>query len=218
MAILTKAAPGAAEASGVGGKKHAIRGRAPTKQNINLATVGMKRTRWWLVILALILIFAAAAAIGKFLVYDRLMEVSAAQSEAENVHIQLMDTYRRIESYGDLNDTFAHYTYSGFTAEELGRVDRVAVADILQRVVLTSGDVSRWELKGNVLTLTLEGNTLQSINLMAQRLLQEDIVSYCEVNTATTNSRTRLIEELGGERVSANIVAYLMKPEEVTEK
>ena len=218
MAILTKAAPGAAEASGVGGKKRAIRGRAPTKQNINLATVGMKRTRWWLVILALILIFAAATAIGKFLVYDRLMEVSTAQSEAEDVHIQLMDTYRRIESYGDLNDTFAHYTYSGFTAEELGRVDRVAVADMLQRVVLTSGDVSRWELKGNVLTLTLEGNTLQSINLMAQRLLQEDIVSYCEVNTATTNSRTRLIEELGGERVSANIVAYLMKPEEVTEK
>ena len=214
MPILTNSRQADAAPSGAAKKPAAFRGRVPNKANINLALVGIKRTRWWLFALVLVLILAAAAAIGKFLVYDRLEAVSAAQAEVAQVRKQIDEYNAKIEAYGELNELFAHYTFSGMTAEEQNRVDRVAAMEMIQRVVMPRTDVSQWQISGNRLTMTVEGDTLQQINLTAQKLLEEEMVSYCEVNTATTDARTRLLEN-STERVAATIVVYLVKPEEV---
>ena len=191
------------------------RGRMPAKTSINFAEIGVKRTKWWLAFPAIILILLAAFAIGKFLVYDRLAEVSAAEAEAVQAHQQLMDCYKRIDSYGELNDIYAHYTYSGMTTEELSRVDRAAVMDLLETTVFPRTEVSNWSLKGNKLVLSIEGETLQEINLTVQYLLESDMVDYCEVNTAATDGAWRTNTETLIENVTANIAVYLVKPQEV---
>ncbi len=195
-----------------------FRGRVPTKTEINFAQIGVRRVRWWLLILCVLLALAAIAAFVKFLVYDKLEEVSAAQAEAAQVRSQLDESYRRIDSYGELNEIYAHYTYSGMTEEELARVDRVAVMDLLQRVVLPRTEVNSWILKENQLKLSIEGDTLKDINDTVQLLMEDELVNYCEVNTATTDVKDKKDLESSGDKVTANIIVYLSKAEEVAEK
>lgn len=218
MAFLTKPKQDGAPQPGTVKRPASFHGRVPTKPNINFALVGVKRTRWWLVILVLVLILAAAAAVAKFLVIDRFAEVSAAQAEAEAVRLQCEESYHRIAAYGELNDVYAHYTYSGMTEEELARVDRSDVMDLLQRVILPRTEVSDWNLTENRLSISIEGKTLQDINATVQKLLEDELVSYCEVSTATTETGTSRYQRLNPDMVSANVVVYLAKPEEVAEK
>ncbi len=194
-----------------------FRGRVPTKPDINFAAVGVKRLQWWVIALSVLVAVLLVAAFVKFLVFDKLAAVTAAQAEASDVQNQLQECYRRIDSYGELNDVYAHYTYSGMTEEELGRVDRVAVMDLLRRVVFPRTQIGAWTLKGNRLSLSIEGSTLQEINETVQQLLEEDLVSYCEVNTAATENYYDDRDTIA-ERVTANIVVYLTQPEEVEAK
>ncbi len=212
MATKTASAPAGIRTAKAAGM---ARGKAPTKTDINFADLGVKHSRWYLAVLGIIVILLAAAAIAKFAVIDRLAEVDLARSEASVVQAQLDLCNARIESYGELNDQYAHYTYSGMTAEELGRVDRVEVVSLLERVVYPRTDVTDWSLTGNKLSLTIQGRTLQKINDTVQKLQADSMVDYWEVNTATTGEKARNADK--EEKVSANIVIYLQKPEEVEE-
>ena len=200
-------------------RKAAVRGRVPNKQSINLAMVGVKKTNWGLVILVLVLIFVALGAAGKFLILDRVMEVKAAEAEADDVLLQINMVNMKIKQYGEMNDIYAHYTYTGMTEEERTRVDRTEVMNLLQRTVILRTDVSKWDLSGNLLTVTVTGDTLEDINVTAQKLRDDPFVNYCQVNTARTNTVSKYAYELdSAERVAAVIVAYLNNPEEVAEK
>jgi hypothetical protein len=200
-------------------RKAAVRGRVPNKQSINLAMVGVKKTNWALVILVLVLIFVALGAAGKFLILDRLAEVRAAEAEADEVLTQINMVNMKIQQYGEMNDIYAHYTYTGMTEEERTRVERTEVMNLLQRTVILRTDVSKWDLSGNLLTVTVTGDTLEDINMTAQKLRDDPFVNYCQVNTAKTNTVTKYAYELDtAERVAAVIVAYLNRPEEVAEK
>ncbi len=165
-------------------KKQKMRGKLPTKRSINLATVDVKRINWWLAAPSLLIILAACAVFAKFAVADRFIAVSEARAEVARLQSELDEAVALKESFGDLNDRYAHYTYSGMTEEELGRVDRVEVMELLRRDVLPRTQVDSWSVNGNVLTLSVSGRTLQEINEMMQVLLVDDIVDYCTVSTA----------------------------------
>ena len=181
--------------------------------------VGVKKTNWALVVLVLVLIFLALGAAGKFLILDRLAEVKAAEAEADDVLLQINMVNMKIQQYGEMNDIYAHYTYTGMTEEERTRVERTEVMNLLQRTVILRTDVSKWDLSGNLLTVTVTGDTLEDINMTAQKLRDDPFVNYCQVNTAKTNTVTKYAYELDtAERVAAVIVAYLNRPEEVAEK
>ncbi len=181
-------------------------GKLPSKTTINLATVGQKKVNYAVVIPTFIIAIAVIALASKFLVIDRLAEVSAAQAQAAALQKQLDEAYEELESYGDLNETYAHYTYSGFTEEELTRSSRVAVLQLIRSKVLPSVTLDSWALSGNELTLVISGDSLQKINLLAQELNDDELVSYCTVNTANT-SDALLSSRL--EAVSARILVYL---------
>lgn len=84
---------------------------------------------------ALLVIVAGAGAIGKFAVADRLIEVSRQQSAVSSLQQQVDAANAYIESLGDLQDTYAHYSYQGFTMDEAGYMNRPEVMQLLQDVV-----------------------------------------------------------------------------------
>ncbi len=200
-----------------GKAKKISRGQLPSKKSIDLATVGAKPARVAISIPLLILIIVAALAIGKFAVLDRLNALSSAKAEVASLEQQLADGYAKIEEYGELTEEYAHYTFADMTEDELTRADRVAVLDMIRRVVIPAADVSAWELKGNELTLTLTSNTLQEINLIAQKIEEEKIVDFCTVTTAATRDSQYRRSEDTDNRVTAKIIVYLNEMErEVT--
>ena len=168
-------------------KANRVRGRLPVKKSINLALVGQKKTRVTTVLLAVILIIIAAAAIGKFLVMDRLAEVDREEQKVRDLRTELSAANAKLDSFGELQETYAHYTFADMTGEEMRRVERSDVVDLIERVVLPAAELNSWNVKENQLTLNVTMDTLQDTNLLAQILNDEAMVEFATVKNAVTN-------------------------------
>lgn len=192
------------------------RGQMPTKRTINLATLGEKPVRMGLAVPGIILVLIAAALFSKFFVVDRLMEVSAAQGEVAALQSRIDAGNRELADFDDLSNLYAHYTYSGFTSEELNRTDRVKVLELIRSMVIPYAEISSWTLNGNQLVINMSADSLQQINLIAQQLEAQDLVDYCTVNTADTNNNTRNnTEKEEFDTVRARVSAFLNSGAEV---
>lgn len=165
---------------------------------------GVEKKHYALAVPALLVIVAGAGAIGKFAVADRLIEVSRQQSAVSSLQQQVDAANAYIESLGDLQDTYAHYSYQGFTMDEAGYMNRPEVMQLLQDVVFPKVKAGSWSLEGGQLTLPVTGATLEDINQLAQELNAQDLVEYCTVTTAATDNM-----EGQSEAVTGQITIYL---------
>ena len=196
------------KAAKTGSRKFSL-AQMPTKTSINLAAVGQKKVNYKIAIPAFILLVAAIVLFSKFLVIDRLAEVAAAQNKVNELQSRLDVGYNELAGFEDLNDKYAHYTYSGFTEEELTRTSRVEVLRLIRRVVLPKVSLNAWSLSSNELNLDVTANTLQEINMLAQALQEDSLVNYCTVNNANTNEQRTVNGEDIDETVSARVLVYL---------
>lgn len=190
------------------------RGPIPSKRTINLATLGEKPVRMGLAIPGIILVLLAAAVFAKFLVIDRLNEVSDAQNVVSGLQSQINSGYKELADFDDLSNLYAHYTYSGFTSEELNRTDRVQVLELIRNMIIPYSTISSWTLTGNSFTADLSAESLQQINLIVQQLEAQDLVAYCTVNTANASDNTR-DTALDPNVVRARVSAFLNSGTEV---
>ena len=190
------------------------RGKLPVKRSINLAMTDEKPVNLKVGIPAFILILVAAFAFGKFAVADRLVAVSRAEGQVSALQSELNMAYDKLNSFGELTEIYAHYTYSGMTQEEISRADRASAIALIRRVILPRGQVSNWTLSGNVLTLNFVCDDLRVVNRTVQDIESDPHVNFCTVNTAATNDNYNNIYADGG--VNARIMVYLNPAEEVT--
>ena len=187
------------------------RGKLPVKRSINLAMSDEKPVNLKIGIPAMILILVAAFAFGKFAVADRLMAVGRAEGQVGSLQRDLNAAYDKLNSFGELTEIYAHYTYSGMTQEEISRSDRTSAIAMIRRLILPRGEVSSWTLSGNTLTVNLTVDNLQTVNRTVQDLESDEHVNFCSVNTASTIDKSS-----GNEAVNARITIYLNPVEEVT--
>ena len=164
-----------------------IRGKLPVKKSINMAVVGQKKTRVSTALLAIILILLVAAAISKFFVMDRFAEVAREQQKVRDLRNELSAANAKLDSFGELKETYAHYTFADMTSEEMRRVERSDVVELIERVVLPAAELNSWNVKQNQLTLNVTLDTLQDTNMLAQILNEEDMVEFATVKNAVTN-------------------------------
>ncbi len=169
------------------GKQARVRGKLPDKKTINMALVGQKKTRISTAVLLIILILAAAAALAKFGVMDRLDAVNAAQAKVRSLRSELSDANAKLESFGELREKYAHYTQADMSKEELRRVERSDVVELLERVVLPVADLNEWSVSKNQLTFKVTMDTLQDTNLLVQSLNDEELVDFATMKSAVTN-------------------------------
>ena len=164
------------------------RGQMPTKRTINLANVGEKPMRVGLVVN------------GMNVLLNLLLKLQ-----------QKLDAgYEELADFDDLSDLYAHYTYSGFTQEELARADRVAVLKLIDDTILPYAAVSSWSVSGNELTVNMSGESLEQIKLIVQQIEAHDLVNFCTVNTANTNDNTKgKRETVEYDEVKARVLVYL---------
>ena len=184
----------------------------PTKRTVNLAGAGKKKTNPAIALPAVIVIIIAAVLFSKFAVIDRLVKVSEAERAVAEVQLKIDQGYDKINSYGELVDKYAHYTFSDMTYEELNRIERIKVLNLIREVILPDAYIEGFTLTGNKLTVSVTDDTLQDINIIAQNLMAKDIVSFCTVTTAATNDRDLIknyaIEDAG--LVTAQLNVFLV--------
>lgn len=178
----------------------------PVKRTINLYDDSEKKINLKIGIPSIILIILAAAVLSKFAVVDRLVAVSRAQGEVASLRQELNAGYDKIDSFGELTEKYAHYTYSGMSSEELQRTDRTEILSLIERVVLSRAKLGSWSVTGNILTLNVTAEDLQAINLISQRMEEEEMVDFCTVTTAASNEIV-LVQDEDGVREEEHAVA-----------
>ena len=198
----------AAKSKAAKGKK-GFRGRLPSKKSINLMVVDEKKISIPKAILGVLVIAALAVAFAKFLVIDRLEAVDKAEAKANQLRETLKSTYAALENYEGVEDEFAHYTYKGMTAEELGLVDRTLILDLVRRM-LPPGRARNWTVSGNILTIEVTGSSLEQLNRLGQRIEKSSIVDNCTISTANMSDKNKKSDE-----VWARFIIYLVEPPEV---
>ena len=189
--------------------------KVPKKQ-INLALAGQKKKHYWVAVPAIGGIVMVAGVIGKVAVADRLVQMSEAQSAVSQMQQQVDDITAYIDSFGDLQETYAHYTYQGLTGDELSFLNRPEVLKLMTDIIFPKVMVSSWSVSGNQLSLPVTGENLSDINSLVQELEQEPIVDYCNVMTAVTDGNTEA--EAATDKVTGQIVIYLLDPLTVQEQ
>lgn len=123
-------------AAGKKDRKPGIRsGRLPTKRTINLVLVDENKINLVKAIPAVLAILVLAALFGKFLVYDRLMAVSKAQDRVAQLQQNLTEAKALMDSYGNVENTYAHYTIEGMSDQELGLVNRPDIMRLVGGVI-----------------------------------------------------------------------------------
>ena len=203
----------------LGGRRR--KGTIPVKRVINLAEVDKKTIDLRIAIPAILLILAAAFLFGKFAVADRLIAVNRAEGEVAAAQRELDAAYQRLDSFGELTELYAHYTYSGMTDEEIHRTDRAEILNLLRNVALPDVEVSAWNVKGNTLNITMTAGTLEEINHTVQKVNGNELVDFCTVSNAKTNENKRTVARGDREEtvietsVTAQVVAYLNPDEGV---
>ena len=178
-----------------------------SKKQINLALAGQKKKHYFVAIPAIGAIVAAAGFLGKVAVADRLVEMSVQQSLASDLQKQVDDVTDYIAGFGDLQQTYAHYTYQGLSVDELSYINRPKVLKLMKEVIFPKVTVSSWSLSGNQLTLPVTGENLSDINALVQQLEDEKMVDYCNVMTAVTDGNQET--ERAADKVTGQIVVYL---------
>jgi len=209
-----------------------IRGRLPSKTSINLVLVDEKKLNLGIAIPAVLLIIVLAGAFSKFLVYDRLMEMTRAESEVVGLRSRYDALLTAGEEMTDVEDTYAHYTNAGMTADELGLVDRVKVLELVDSILPQKNTAKNWNVSGNILTIEVTESSLSQQNELAEKIEQSPIVDSCTIMTANKNEstsvsapsnknttqylrdRNKTSSSNSGKEVWARFVVYLKQPVE----
>ena len=100
----------------------------PTQDRINFALIGVEQMKLSVIIPAIVLIVLCAGVFGKIFVADRFAKVYRLSSEVSALESRIAADEEEIASYGELEKQFAHYTYSGMTADEIQESESKQVA------------------------------------------------------------------------------------------
>ena len=189
--------------------------RVPDRRSINFAEKTKKKGINLLLAIPLsILVMGGAVLFSREFVVSRLLTILSLQREIRDYEGQTEALKLQLSGFDGLEEEYAVVTMEGMTGEELVRTDRMAVVDLLERVVYPKAYVSSWSLQDNVLTLPMIGYTLGEINQIMQELQAEELVEYCMVSTAATGT----MKEDSTDIVTAQIQVYLVREPIVREE
>lgn len=170
---------GAAPKKGAGPKK-GIGGRMPTKRSINLVMVDDNKINPLKAVLGILLIAVLAAAFSKFLVYDRLMEVSRAQNRVNDLQETLDNTMAAVKDYGEVETVYAHYTYDDMTPAEMALVDRADVVGLISTIIREQDNLFDVRVYNARFHELLDGMREGTNPAFALRHFREDVTSLGE--------------------------------------
>jgi len=161
-------------------KKQAL----PTKKTLNLMQKERRtnhpgRTALMIGIFGLLLF-----GVIKLGVFDRMVALYTANSEAARIESALEEARRATEKYEDILNEYQRYTYSGFTDAELARADRGDIVDLVDELLLSVGYAKSYTISDNTLTLVLHSVTLAETSGLIEALYGDPSVHAVAITTA----------------------------------
>lgn len=177
------------------------------KTTINFVGINEKQENWLLAIPFSILIIIGAVLFARFGVVKPLNSLNEARSEVSELQAQYDADVAIIEGSSELDAEFYHYTWTDMTEEENDRLSRILVAQLAGQIGNRVKAIGAYSLSGDVLTVNITADSLESISRLAMDIQDNDIVESCSVQTAQTVDTKDIIYSPQAENESGEAAA-----------
>jgi hypothetical protein len=157
----------------------------PSKTTMNLAeTVTTNETDLRKVIPLAAVLLVAVLLFVKFGVVDMFGQVTERQAALATEQGRVSAVESKLADYDSVKAEYQGYSSSS----SKGEADAVSVLDMVEQQVMPSASVTGITLKDNVLTLTIQNVTLDTVGKLADVLRGQSLVSNVSVATAKTSA------------------------------
>ena len=151
---------------------------------------------------------------SKFAVIDRYNRLWAKQAEATLLAEELEQDMAALDHAKNLKERFYHFTWTQMSEEENNRMSRTRIADLVTYISSQLKGVRSYTVSGDVLSVGVIADSLQSISRVAGELEKRKIVESANVQTARTGS----FEETASGDVEAQMVIYIRSQDQLPGK
>lgn len=156
----------------------------PVKTKINLIEKENRLKQNVIAIVVFACFMCVLAVFTKFMVVDKINEVSQAE-QRYNTAQEALDTLKaQNENYDRVAEEYSHYGNSMLNDDELSLQDRAKMMDVIDQKVKVDSGIQSIVISGNTATLTIEKTTLAEVSDVVAALEESDIVQYVAPSTA----------------------------------
>lgn len=175
--------------------------KLPSKKSMNLYQIEITDNSWQRVIPYAILIIVFVAAFTKFGVLQRISQLNTLNEQVSEAQSQLDKFNNSLVDYDDVKSEYIRYTNDYMLEEEGKLVDRTRIIGLIGDYVSNIGEIKRYAITNNTVSLEVIVDTLDDVRLIRKQLETVDWIGRITVNTAT-----KIISSTDKDKVVASIV------------
>lgn len=172
--------------------KNAKAVKYPSKRTVNLAMRDTNNQDAKTLIIGIILIVIVCFLIVKFGISDQYARLSAAESEYAQVHMQYTEMQSSLKNYSQVEQEYHTYSRDWMTTSDDETdgtgvtVDRTDVLDLIEKNLMSYGNINSFRVDGSVVSVSMSGMNLSEISIMFSNLQAQDLVESANLNIAST--------------------------------
>ena len=121
----------------------------------------------------------------KFGILDPVNGRAEAYKQLAAKQEQYADARKRLEDYEEIASQYTRYSYGLMTENEINLVNRMDVLKLVEKEIAPNGHIQNFAVNNNVLTVNMDGITLDRASNMVNRLEQNDLVTKATINSAS---------------------------------
>jgi hypothetical protein len=175
--------------------------KLPSKKTMNLYQIEVTDNSWQRVIPYAILIIFIVFVFTKFGVFQRISQLNTLNEQVSEAQSQLDKFNNSLVDYDDVKSEYIRYTNDYMLEEEGKLVDRTRIIGLIGDYVSNIGEIKRYAITNNTVSLEVIVDTLDDVRLIRKQLETVDWIGRITVNTAT-----KITSSTGKDKVVASIV------------
>lgn len=161
----------------------------PSKKTLNLCVKEKPAIDPVKAIPLVLVVLIAAAAFGKFAVYDRLAEQERVKEQVEAAKATFETLSAEAQKYAGLEKEYEKYSIGWMSENEKNLVLRTDMIDLVNKEIAPSAKISRISMSGNVISVELNGTTLADTSALVATLNQRSDIEKVSVYTASSENK-----------------------------
>lgn len=139
------------------------------------------------VALVALIIIVATLLFTKFAILDPLDQKTQALNELSSKQTQMEILNAKLAGWDELQALYGRYSYGWMTEDETNLVERMDILRLMEKKILPRARIEDFSVSQNVLTVNLEGITLEQTSSLVTLLEEDPLVQSATVYKASND-------------------------------
>ena len=134
-----------------------------------------------------LIIIVATLLFTKFAILDPLDQKTQALNELSSKQTQMDILNAKLAGWDELQALYGRYSYGWMTEDETNLVERMDILRLMEKKILPRARIEDFSISQNVLTVNLEGITLEQTSSLVTLLEEDPLVQSATVYKASND-------------------------------